>query len=201
MSIVTTNIEFTEMKKNKKESLKFSLKGDDSNGTGKQLYDMAGSIVHMEIKGCAVGKFPAEFVDIKKSAKGVVVNFLLKGDLSDTQSGWIYAYSGKNVELLLEETQMSIEDFHGEDHEGIKYTSDSDGTINVDKDQLDMEEVTKNDGEQSGGNVADLGTARAKRVTKKEKEEAARLAAEVAASGSDIEVEKAAVNDDDDPPY
>jgi hypothetical protein len=198
MSIVTTNIEFAEMKKNKKESLKFVLKGDDSNGTGKILYDMAGSIVHMEIKGCAVGKFPAEFVDIKKSAKGVVANFLLKGDLSDEQSGSIYAFSGgRNVELMLEESQMSIEDFHGEDHEGIEYTANPDGTVTVDNDQLNMEEVTANDGEQTGGNVADLGTARAKRVTKKEKEEE-RLAAEAAAS---VESKKAAVNDDDELPY
>jgi hypothetical protein len=118
MSAVIVNIEFTEMKKNKKESLKFTLKGSDENAVGKQLYDMAGSIVHMGIKGCTVGKFPAEFVDIKKSAKGVVANFLLKGDLSDEKSGQIYAFSGgNNVELTLEESQMSIEDFHDEETE------------------------------------------------------------------------------------
>lgn len=193
MSIVTTNIEFTEMKKNKKESLKFTLKGDDSNGTGKQLYDMAGSIVHMEIKGCAVGKFPAEFVDIKKTAKGVVVNFLLKGDLSDEQSGLIYAYSGgRNVELMLEETQMSIEDFHEEDREGIEYTANPDGTVNMDNDQLNMDEVVAKSEGEPGNKVSDLGKARAKRVTKADKE-AARLAEEAA---DNVGGEPAADNDD-----
>jgi hypothetical protein len=216
MSIVTTNIEFTEMKKNKKESLKFTLKGDDANGTGKQLYDMAGSIVHMEIKGCAVGKFPAEFVDIKKSAKGVVANFLLKGDLSDEKSGLIYAYSGgRNVELSLEETQMSIEDFHDDEHDGIEYTVNLDGTINADKDQLNMEEVaagseagasqeTEEPGEPkdpAGDNVSDLGRARAKRVTKAEKEaEAARLAAEAAAAAGGSKQIKP-LDDDDQLPF
>jgi hypothetical protein len=109
MSIVTTN-RIHSNEKNNNESLKFTLKYDDSNGTGKQLYDIAGSIVHMEIQGCTVGKFSAEFVDIKKSAKGVVANFLLKGDLSDAQAGLIYVHSSRNVELMLEESQMSIED-------------------------------------------------------------------------------------------
>ncbi|QGQ97007.1 hypothetical protein EHS13_20020 [Paenibacillus psychroresistens] len=125
MSAVIVNIEFTEMKKNKKESLKFTLKGDDSQGIGKRLYDLAGSIVHMEIKDCAVGKFPAEFVDIKKSAKGVVANFLLKGDLSDEKSGQIYSHSGGTaVELTLESSQMSIEDFHDPETEWVETEGD-----------------------------------------------------------------------------
>lgn len=166
MSAVIVNIEFTEMKKNKKESLKFTLKGSDENAVGKKLYDMAGSIVHMQIKGCAVGKFPAEFVDIKKSAKGVVANFLLKGDLSDEKSGQIYAYSGgNNVELTLEESQMSIEDFHDdetewEEHEpeeeGLEYQVNEDGTAEL------------KPADPPAG-VTDIATKRAPRVTKEDK--------------------------------
>jgi hypothetical protein len=177
MSAVIVNIEFTEMKKNKKESLKFTLKGDDSQGIGKRLYDLAGSIVHMEIKDCAVGKFPAEFVDIKKSAKGVVANFLLKGDLSDEKSGQIYAHSGGTaVELTLESSQMSIEDFHsdeeweetegGEEPGGLEFTANPDGTVELKQDLDPM------------ANVTNIESKRAPRVTKTEKEEAARLANE-----------------------
>lgn len=185
--MITTNIEFTEMKKNKKESLKFTLKGDDTAGIGKQLYDLAGSIVHMEIDSCKVGKFPAEFVDIKKSAKGVVANFLLKGDLSDEASGMIYAFSGgTGVELTLEASQMSIEDFHDDEHEGIPYTVGKDGSVQVDKDQVSIEELglapgsdaSPQDKEPSDPKVTNI---RAPRTTKADKE-AARLAAESAAS-------------------
>lgn len=180
MSAVIVNIEFTEMKKNKKESLKFTLKGSDEKEIGKQLYDMAGSIVHMEIKGCAVGKFPAEFVDIKKSAKGVVANFLLKGDLSDEKSGQIYAYSGgNNVELTLEESQMSIEDFHDDEHEGVPYSVGKDGTVDVDADQLDMEAVIK-DQEQPESELE----ARARR--KREKEAKAVETKQTIASDDDL---------------
>jgi hypothetical protein len=183
MSAVIVNIEFTEMKKNKKESLKFTLKGSDENAVGKQLYDMAGSIVHMGIKGCAVGKFPAEFVDIKKSAKGVVANFLLKGDLSDEKSGQIYAFSGgNNVELTLEESQMSIEDFHDDDEyeeiegdekqAGLEVKVDADGTVELVKE----EDKTLDPMAGVNGNVVDIKKPRAERVTKTEK--AAKLAAE-----------------------
>jgi hypothetical protein len=154
---------------------------------------MAGSIVHMGIKGCAVGKFPAEFVDIKKSAKGVVANFLLKGDLSDEKSGQIYTFSGgNNVELTLEESQMSIEDFHSdeemeevegdEQQEGLEFKANPDGTVELVKEedkQLDpMAGVT--------GNVVDIKKPRAERVTKTEK--AAKLSAESNHEASDDEL-------------
>jgi hypothetical protein len=181
-----TNIEFTEMKKNKKESLKFTLKGDDKAGIGKQLYDLAGSIVHMQIDGCEVGTFPAEFVDIKKSAKGVVANFLLKGDLSDESSGMIYAFSGgTGVELTLEASQMSIEDFHEDEHEGLEYSIDKNGSVVVDKAQVTTDELGLTEGSDAAPDTVDpkVTNLRAARVTKKEKEEKARLEAEAVAAG------------------
>lgn len=163
MSAVIVNIEFTEMKKNKKESLKFTLKGDDSQCIGKRLYDLAGSIVHMEITDCLVGKFPAEFVDIKKSAKGVVANFLLKGDLTDMQSGAIYSHSGgNNVELTIESSQMSIEDFHsGEDWEETEGDEQQDGLeVKVAPDGT-VELIEKEDGK-----VTNISTAAQKKLDK-----------------------------------
>lgn len=181
---VQTNIEFTEMKKNKKESLKFTLKDDGSNGIGKQLYDMAGNIVNLQIKGCEVGSFPAEFVDIKKSAKGVVVNFLLKGDLNDEQSGQIYAHSGGGfVELTVEESQMSIDEFH----DGVEYSVNPDGTVDTEKDenQMDMDEVAASIEETIVNEPQDdISKAKAKRDAQKAKKDAekAKAAADTASS-------------------
>lgn len=193
---VQTSIEFTEMKKNKKESLKFTLKGDDSKGIGKQLYDMAGSIVHLNIKDCAIGAFPAEFVDIKKSAKGVVANFLLKGDLTDAQAGSIYSHSNKNVELTVEESQMTIEDFRDgdEDREGVRGNVNPDGTIDLDNEE-DDEQVTIDEVMQGVDDAPSNVTSLTGKQTKKQKEEAAKLAQQA----QDVAVNETPLPFSDDP--
>jgi hypothetical protein len=136
--MTTVNIEFTEMKKNSKHQvMKFTFNGEDTQGKGEQLYKMSGGIVICEITGCEVGKFNAEFFEHKRTSKGFVCQMKIKGDVKSESAGKIYAFSGRTVEIKLEQAQMSIEEFY----EGIEYSVDGQGNVDVSDDQVSFDDL------------------------------------------------------------
>lgn len=138
MAKVELNVLFKKMQRDdKKEVLKFEVKGDTEQKTA-MLYELAGNIVNFEIDGCEAGMITAEFAKINRDSKKTVLDFNLKGD-SEEKALKLYEFAGHNVTLMVEPSQMSLEDFYEETdqdpdedpHEGIDYTVDvTTGTVN-----------------------------------------------------------------------
>ena len=139
MAKVELDVLFKKIQKDdKKEVLEFHILGDDVKYKS-ELIGMAGSIVIVEINDV---KLSAEFKSIQRDSKKVVLKFEAKGD-SEEKTIQLYPKAGFNIKLLLEQSQMSIEDIDdGEEHEGIKYTVKGDGTTEV-AEQLGMEDVVQ----------------------------------------------------------
>jgi hypothetical protein len=148
------NVFFKLMQKDdKKEVLKFEIKGNEDGVTEGELFDLAGSIVVFNIEGCAAGDVTAEFMSMQRDSKKTVMKFAIKGD-SEDKAQQLYKYAGRNVSLSVEPSQMTIEQYYKEEeeHEGIQYNVNPDGTIDSDPDQVTMDEVA---GETTGKNPAD----------------------------------------------
>ncbi|MEK5330274.1 hypothetical protein [Lysinibacillus sp. FSL W8-0992] len=139
MANVELDVLFKKIQKDdKKEVLEFHILGDDVKYKS-ELIGMAGSIVIIEIGDV---KLSAEFKSIQRDSKKVVLKFEAKGD-SEEKTIQLYPKAGFNIKLLLEQSQMSIEDLDdGEDQEGVKYTVNSDGTTEV-VEQLNMEDIVQ----------------------------------------------------------
>ncbi|MFC0416292.1 hypothetical protein ACFFHH_12610 [Cytobacillus solani] len=54
-----------------------------------------------------------------------------------------YPYSGTNVTLTMQPSQMTIEEFYKNDHEGIEYSVDGNGNVSVPDGQLSIEDETE----------------------------------------------------------
>lgn len=130
-----------QQKDDKKEILKFEVKGNEGDDATNKLYELAGNIVVLEIKGCAAGETTAEFMNIQRDSKKTTMKFAIKGD-SEEKAQELYKYAGRNVSLTIQPSQMTIEEFYedGEDREGLEYTIDGSGNVNV-KDQMSIEDV------------------------------------------------------------
>lgn len=128
------------MKKNSKHQvMKFTYNGEDREGKGKQLYEISGGIVVCQITGCDAGEFNAEFFEQKRTSKGFVMQMRIKGDVNNERAGKIYSYSGRNVELTIQPSQMSIDEFYGDDEdEGLEYSVNGDGTVEVNENQTSI---------------------------------------------------------------
>ncbi|USK58120.1 hypothetical protein [Peribacillus asahii] len=50
-------------------------------------------------------------------------------------------FARNNISLGLQPSQMSIEEFYEDPHEGVEYTIDENGEVNVPPGQLDMEDA------------------------------------------------------------
>ena len=50
----------------------------------------------------------------------------------------LYPFAGENVSITLESSQMSIDEFYEEQHEGVEYNVNPDGTTNVAPGQLKL---------------------------------------------------------------
>ncbi|MFJ7408089.1 MULTISPECIES: hypothetical protein [unclassified Lysinibacillus] len=139
MGKVELDVLFKKIQKDdKKEVLEFHILGDDVKYKS-ELIGMAGSIVLIEIGDV---KLSAEFKSIQRDSKKVVLKFEAKGD-SEEKTIQLYPKAGFNIKLLLEQSQMSIEDLDdGEGHEGVKYTVNGDGTTEV-VEQLNMEDIAQ----------------------------------------------------------
>lgn len=130
-----------QQKDDKKEVLEFHVLGDEVPHSS-ELIGMAGSIV---IIGISEIKLSAECKNVQRDSKKVVLKFEAKGD-SEEKTIKLYPKAGFNVKLSLEQSQMSIEEFE-EQHEGIEYQVDEDGSVSVAPGQMTIEDVneTKND--------------------------------------------------------
>jgi hypothetical protein len=138
MSKAELNVLFKKIQKDdKKEVLEFHVQGDELPYSD-ELVDMAGSIVVLNVPKSEAGNINAEFKSIQRDSKKTALKFNVKGD-SDEQMNKLYPFAGRTVSLTIEPSQMTIEEFN--DHEGIEYTVDTDGTAAVVPDQLSIDDV------------------------------------------------------------
>ncbi|MFU1797614.1 hypothetical protein ACM1RC_27370 [Paenibacillus azoreducens] len=140
----TMNVLFKSMQKDdKKEVLKFEIKGSEDAGDEMELFELSGSIVvlSLEVGGDDVcGDVSAEFISMQRDSKKTVMKFGIKGDRDD-KAQQLYKFAGRNVTLGVAPSQMSIEEFN-EPREGVRGTINPDGTVDVeDKNQVTIEEA------------------------------------------------------------
>jgi len=138
MAKVELDVLFKKIQKDdKKEVLEFHILGDEVKYKS-ELIGMAGSIVIIEIGDV---KLSAEFKSIQRDSKKVVLKFEAKGD-SEEKTIKLYPKAGFNIKLLLEQSQMSIEDIEEEEdhHEGLEYKVNGDGTTEV-VEQMNIDDV------------------------------------------------------------
>ncbi|WP_341356661.1 hypothetical protein [Rossellomorea sp. y25] len=148
MSRTQLNVFFKmQQKDDKKEVLKFEIKGQEEGDTATtELYALAGSIILFEIEGCAAGETSAEFMNIQRDSKKTSMKFAIKGD-SEKKAQELYKYAGRNVNLSIQPSQMSIEEFY-EGPEGIEYKVDGNGNVEVSKDQMSIDDVNEEEKEE-----------------------------------------------------
>ncbi|MGA4718843.1 hypothetical protein [Fictibacillus nanhaiensis] len=129
-----------QQKDDKKEILKFEIKGSDSEKKSNSLYELAGSIIVFKIEGCAAGEVTAEFMNIQRDSKKTALKFAIKGD-SEEKAQELYKYAGQNVKIEVNPSQMTLDEFYGEeDDEGIEYTVDNRDNVEVNPDQVRLED-------------------------------------------------------------
>lgn len=147
MTKTTLNVLFKKMQKDdKKEVLEFHVQGNELPNT-QELVGLAGSIVILNVEESNAGTFNAEFVSVQKDSKKTTLKFNIKGD-SDDKVIKLYPHAGRSVTLFMEPSQMSVDDFYEEDdHEGIEYKIDKDGTANVSPNQMTLDDVDQEESE------------------------------------------------------
>lgn len=142
---VTIKARFNKQTKDsKKELVQFYVTGDDEKRP--ELNSMTRSVVELAIDESDT-MLTAEFVKSSKDAKKTILEFIVKGDASAAQSFQFYKSAGSEVMLTIAESQMTIEEFRGEDDEGSEYTMNGDGTVDVDPNQLGMDDIDDQDDE------------------------------------------------------
>lgn len=109
------NVLFKSMQKDdKKEILKFEIKGAEDVDGEAELFDLSGSIVtlSMTVGGDDVcGEITSEFVSMQRDSKKTVMKFGIKGD-SEEKALQLYKFAGRNVTLNVAPSQMSLEEFN-----------------------------------------------------------------------------------------
>ncbi|NMH72804.1 hypothetical protein HF078_06950 [Bacillus sp. RO2] len=134
---VTVKANFNKQTKDsKKELVQFYVKGEDEKK--QELSQMTREVVELQIDGVEE-KLTCEFSKTTKDGKKTTLEFIVKGDTSAEQSFNFYKKAGTDVTLHIVESQMSIDEFH-EDHEGIEYKVDKDGSVKVEDGQLTLDE-------------------------------------------------------------
>jgi hypothetical protein len=130
-----------QQKDDKKEVLKFEIKGSDSEKKSNSLYELAGSIIVFKIEGCEAGEVTAEFMNIQRDSKKTALKFAIKGD-SEEKAQELYKFAGQNVKIEVNPSQMTIDEYYGDadDHEGIEYKVDKNGNVEVNPDQVKLED-------------------------------------------------------------
>lgn len=144
MSKIELNVLFKKIQKDdKKEVLEFHVQGDKLPNS-EELVQMAGNIVVLDVLDSEAGKFNAEFKSIQRDSKKTALKFNVKGD-DDDKIIQLYPYAGCNTKVVLEPSQMSIEDFNEGNHEGIEYQVNVDGSVEVPNNQMSFEDVPEED--------------------------------------------------------
>lgn len=142
-----------QTKDSKKELVQFHVKGDDEKKP--ELNAMTRSVVELSIEGVDQ-KLVTEFSKTTKDAKKTVLEFIVKGDTSSEHSYEFYRKAGADVTLDIAESQMTIEEFRGDDEggdgdhaaprEGVRGKLNPDGTVDLDDpNQGDLDDYTGDD--------------------------------------------------------
>ncbi|WHT89575.1 hypothetical protein [Bacillus cereus] len=135
MTKIQLNVLFKKMQKDdKKEVLMFHVLSDELPHAD-ELLKMPGTIVHLTVEKSDAEAIGAEFVSIQRDSKKTVLKFNVKGDKKD-KINKLYPFAGENVSITLEPSQMSIDEFYEEPHEGVEYNVNTDGTTEVAPGQL-----------------------------------------------------------------
>ncbi|MFA2831250.1 hypothetical protein [Bacillus paranthracis] len=135
MTNVKLNVLFKKMQKDdKKEVLQFHVLSDELPHAD-ELLKMPGTIVHLTVEKSEVEPIGAEFTKIQRDSKKTLLEFSVKGDTKD-KINKLYPFAGENVSIILEPSQMSIDEFNEEPHEGMEYNVKQDGTTEVAPGQL-----------------------------------------------------------------
>ncbi|MCM3599377.1 hypothetical protein M3175_01435 [Robertmurraya korlensis] len=143
---VTVKANFNKQTKDsKKELVQFYVKGEDEKKP--ELNQMTREVVELTIEGIEQ-KLTCEFNKISKDSKKTVLDFIVKGDTSSDQSFNFYKKAGSDVTLTIVESQMSIDEFYDNDHEGVEYKVGQDGTVEVTPNQMSLEDVPEDDPEE-----------------------------------------------------
>ncbi|MBY0088441.1 hypothetical protein [Brevibacillus brevis] len=85
----------------------------------------------------------ALFKDFNAGEKKDVLKFELKGDMTDAQIVALHKLKGGQVFVQISSSQMDMDDIEGEEHEGIKYSVNGDGTVSVPTNQMTIDELPK----------------------------------------------------------
>lgn len=134
---ITVKAHFNKQTKDsKKEGLQFYLKGEDEKRP--ELNQMTRSVVLLSIDEVEGVELTAEFKKTSKDSKKTVLDFEVKGDSSAAQTFEFYKMAGADIELTIKESQMSLEEFHGEPREGVRGKIDNQGIATVDSNQTEL---------------------------------------------------------------
>lgn len=139
MSDIKLNVLFKKMQKDdKKEVLMFHVLSDELPHAN-ELLTLPGTITILSIEESETEQFGAEFVSIQRDNKKTVLKFNINRD-AEGKVNKLYPYAGGNVMLSIKPSQMSIEEFYEEAHEGIEYSVDGQGNVEVNPNQLSLDE-------------------------------------------------------------
>lgn len=136
---INLNVLFKKMQKDdKKEVLMFHVQGDELPHAN-ELLKMPGTITLLTVEESEVGEIGAEFVSIQRDNKKTVLKFNVKRD-PEGKVDKLYPFAGSNVSLKLQPSQMSIDEFYKEQHEGVEYNVDGNGNVSVPEGQLSIDD-------------------------------------------------------------
>lgn len=139
MTNIKLNVLFKKMQKDdKKEVLMFHVLSDELPHAD-ELLKMPGTIALITVEESGDEALGAEFVSIQRDNKKTVLKFNVKRD-AEGKINKLYPFAGGNVSLILQPSQITIEEFYEDDHEGIEYNVDNDGSVNVNQLSIDDEE-------------------------------------------------------------
>lgn len=135
MTKVKLNVLFKKMQKDdKKEVLMFHVLSDELPHAD-DLLKMPGTIVYLAVEKSEVEPIGAEFANIQRDSKKTAIKLNVKSDAKGVVNQ-LYPFAGGNVDIILEPSQMSIDEFYEEPHEGVEYNVNPDGTTDVVPGQL-----------------------------------------------------------------
>ncbi|PEC29078.1 hypothetical protein [Bacillus thuringiensis] len=139
MTKVKLNVLFKKMQKDdKKEVLMFHVLSDELPHAD-DLLKMPGTIVYLAVEKSKVEPIGAEFANIQRDSKKTAIKLNVKSDAKGIVNQ-LYPFAGGNVDIILEPSQMSIDEFYEEPHEGVEYNVNPDGTTDVAPGQLKIDD-------------------------------------------------------------
>jgi len=137
MTTAKLNVLFKKMQKDdKKEVLMFHVLSDELPHAD-ELLKMPGTITLLTVEESKSEPIGVEFVSIQRDNKKTVFKFNMKRD-HEGKVNKLYPFAGSNVTLILQPSQMSIDEFYEEPHEGLEYKVNNDGTADVAPGQLEL---------------------------------------------------------------